>query len=169
MENKWGGSIKQRVGWWLYWPLSPEQKGKKQKVLPSPPIYPAQKTRWLCTNVKWHKLLLCYVRTVTKRRNKQPPLCTDSTLPETLKDAVKRSADWTWWAPPYFAELVYKWQHPARVHPHTSAISIVMHSVFYCLGTSAGCTVCLLRLSLRGIVSPRLDLRAAHLKSNTMM
>lgn len=87
MENKWGDAIKQQVGWWLYWLLSPEQEGKekKEKVLPSPLIYPAQKTRWLCTNVKRHKLILCYVRTVTKRRNKQPSLGTDHTSTWNLR------------------------------------------------------------------------------------
>lgn len=72
-------------------------------------------------------------------------------------------------APPYFAELVYKWQHPAQVHPHASAISIEMCSAFCCLAAGSRCTLCLLRLNLRGIVSPHLGWRAAHFKSNGVM
>lgn len=55
-------------------------RANRKKVLPSPLIYPAQKKGWPCTNVKRHKLILCYVRTVTRGRSTQtfalyrPPL-----------------------------------------------------------------------------------------------
>lgn len=140
-------------------------QGKMEKVLPSPLIYPAQKTRWLCTNVKRHKLSLCYVRTVTKRRNKQPLLCTHRTSTWNLRRCGLKETPTTVCASVLCRNLFYKWQHPAQVHPHASAISIAMCSVFDCWTASSGCTVCLLHLNLRGIVSPHLGERVAHLKS----